>query len=115
MTNDEQHIRELAHQIWESEGKPEGQSERHWQLACKLLQSEQQGDLQPSPAKTRKPRSRKAAASELPAEDETQLEKPALLGKPAGAKKPVRTPRQPASSAAKATKASKLAAKRSKE
>ncbi|SDS56105.1 Protein of unknown function [Halopseudomonas litoralis] len=113
MTNDEQRIRELAHQIWESEGKPEGQSERHWQMACKLLQSEQQGDLQPSPAKTRKPR--KKAASELPPEDETQLEKPALLGKPAGAKKPERTPRQPGSTAAKATKASKPAAKRSKE
>ncbi|WP_193072828.1 DUF2934 domain-containing protein [Pseudomonas sp. FME51] len=58
MTNDEQRIRELAHQIWESEGKPEGQSERHWQMACKLLQSKQQGDLQPSPAKIRKPRSK---------------------------------------------------------
>lgn len=114
MTNDEKRIRELAHQIWESEGKPEGQSERHWEMACKLLQSEQQGELQPSPTKARKPRTKKAA-SELPAEDETQLKKPALLGKPAGAEKPVKTPRQPASTAAKTTKAGKPAAKRSKE
>lgn len=112
MTNDEKRIRELAHQIWESEGKPEGQNERHWQMACKLLQNET--DLQPSPTKAPNPRTRKAA-SELPAEDETQLKKPALLGKPAGAKKPAKTARQPAAAAEKTTKAGKPAAKRSKE
>ena len=94
MNNDQQRIRELAYQIWESEGRPAGQDERHWQMACKLLQSEQQGDLQPAPKKkaaTRKPRAKTAAA---PTEDETQLEKPALLGKPAAAKKPARPRRQ---------------------
>jgi len=105
MNSDEQRIRELAYQIWESEGKPEGQTDRHWEMACKLLESEQQGDLQPAPAKARKPR-RKAAA-EAPPEDETQLEKPALLGKPAGAKKPTRAPRKPAAATAKITKAGK--------
>lgn len=85
MTN-EQRIRELAYQIWESEGRPEGQDARHWQMAIKLLDSEQKGDLQPAPDKktaTRKPRSKPVA----PANDETQMEKPALLGKPAGAAK----------------------------
>ncbi len=86
--NTEQRIRELAHQIWESEGRPEGQDTRHWEMATKLLDSEQQGELQPLPPKktaARKPRSKAAAP---PANDETQLEKPALLGKPAGAAKP---------------------------
>ena len=115
MTNDDQRTRELAHQIWESEGKPEGQEERHWQMACKLLQSEQQGDLQPSPVKIRKPRTKKAASA-LPPEDETQLEKPALLGKPAGAQKPAKkTPRQPAATQARTSKTSKTTPKRSKE
>ncbi|PRB80464.1 DUF2934 domain-containing protein [Pseudomonas sp. MYb185] len=94
MNNDEQRIRELAYQIWESEGRPAGQEQRHWQMACKLFQSEQNGELQPTPAKkaaTRKPRSKAAAA---PTEDETQLEKPALLDKPAAAKKPARPRRQ---------------------
>ena len=92
--NNEQRIRELAHQIWESEGRPEGQDTRHWEMAIKLLDSEQQGDLQPLPPKkpaARKPR-KKAAAP--PDNDETQLEKPALLGKPAGAGKPAKAKRQ---------------------
>lgn len=29
----EQRIRELAYAIWEQEGRPEGQSERHWETA----------------------------------------------------------------------------------
>lgn len=92
--NNEQRIRELAHQIWESEGRPDGQDTRHWEMACKLVEDEQQGDLQPSPAPEsapRKPR-RKTAAS--PTKDETQLEKPALLGKPAGARQPAKAKRQ---------------------
>lgn len=102
MNNNEQRIRELAHQIWESEGRPDGNADRHWQMAAKLAESEQQGDLQPLPAKkstTRKPRTKTAAA---PARDETQLEKPALLGKPAGAKTP-RAQRQPIARTTKVT------------
>ncbi|MES2674283.1 MAG: DUF2934 domain-containing protein [Pseudomonadota bacterium] len=29
-------IREYAYQIWQSEGMPEGQDQRHWEMACKL-------------------------------------------------------------------------------
>lgn len=36
---DEESIRELAEQIWESEGKPEGQAARHWAMAIELLKS----------------------------------------------------------------------------
>ena len=32
----EQRIREFAYQIWESEGKPFGHTERHWEMASKL-------------------------------------------------------------------------------
>lgn len=34
--SNEQRIRELAYQIWEAEGRPDGQEERHWGLAHKL-------------------------------------------------------------------------------
>jgi predicted outer membrane protein len=30
-------IREVAHEIWEAEGKPEGKAEHHWSLAVELL------------------------------------------------------------------------------
>lgn len=36
---DDYRIRELAQQIWESEGKPEGQAARHWAMATELLKS----------------------------------------------------------------------------
>ena len=35
----EQQVREFAYQIWESEGRPMGHSERHWEMACKLVAS----------------------------------------------------------------------------
>lgn len=84
MSNNEERIRELAYQIWESEGKPEGQTEKHWEMARKLVESEQQGELAPPPEKkaTTRKSTRKA-----PAKGETQAEKPALMGKPAARRK----------------------------
>lgn len=32
----ENRIRDLAYQIWESEGRPHGQQARHWDIASKL-------------------------------------------------------------------------------
>ncbi|MEO3723325.1 DUF2934 domain-containing protein [Pseudomonas syringae] len=40
MSTDDKRIREFAYQIWESEGKPEGQESRHWEMARKLAESE---------------------------------------------------------------------------
>ena len=40
MSTDEKRIREFAYQIWESEGKPEGQEARHWEMARKLAEAE---------------------------------------------------------------------------
>lgn len=40
MSTDDKRIREFAYQIWESEGKPEGQEARHWEMACKLADAE---------------------------------------------------------------------------
>jgi len=43
----ENKIRELAYQIWESEGKPQGRAVRHWELACELAESEIDGYVPP--------------------------------------------------------------------
>ncbi|MGH8374974.1 MAG: DUF2934 domain-containing protein [Pseudomonas sp.] len=40
MSTDDKRIREFAYQIWESEGKPEGQEARHWEMARKLTEAE---------------------------------------------------------------------------
>lgn len=39
----EQRIRELAHHIWEAEGCPSGQEERHWYAATRLVEAEDSG------------------------------------------------------------------------
>lgn len=36
----QQRTEHLAHQIWEAEGRPEGQQHRHWAMAQRLLQAE---------------------------------------------------------------------------
>lgn len=88
MNTEEQRIREFAYQIWETEGKPEGQAERHWQMACKLAESEAQGERPPSP-----PSRKVSKPQEVPSviRGKTKEEKPALL------KKPRTTTRAPAS------------------
>lgn len=96
MTLDEQRIREFAFQIWESEGRPVGQQERHWQMACKLAQAEAEAEAEAAPAPAAekpapaKPR-RISKPKTVPLSD---AEQPALLKKP-------RTPRP---SAAKSPK-----------
>lgn len=40
MINSQQHIQELAYYLWLSEGKPEGQSNRHWHMATSLAAKE---------------------------------------------------------------------------
>ena len=44
MSVDEKRIREFAYQIWESEGKPAGQEDRHWDMARKLAEAEALAD-----------------------------------------------------------------------
>ncbi len=35
----EQRIRELAYSIWQHEGRPHGQAERHWQMAREAVKT----------------------------------------------------------------------------
>jgi hypothetical protein len=41
MSLNENRIRDLAYQIWESEGRPHGQAARHWDIACRLAADSQ--------------------------------------------------------------------------
>ncbi|MGE8064735.1 DUF2934 domain-containing protein [Pseudomonas sp. NPDC089569] len=49
-TTDDKRIREFAYQIWESEGKPEGQEHRHWEMARKLAEAEALAPKKPAKA-----------------------------------------------------------------
>ncbi|TDF81547.1 DUF2934 domain-containing protein [Pseudomonas sp. H9] len=76
MSIEEKRVREFAYQIWESEGKPEGQEIRHWEMARKLAEAE-------SLAPKATPRKAKAKpATEAPPS------KPAAVKKPRVGKKP---------------------------
>jgi hypothetical protein len=46
MNTHEQRVREFAYQIWESEGRPAGHAYRHWEIACKLADA--QNDDEPA-------------------------------------------------------------------
>jgi len=84
MSVDEKRIREFAYQIWESEGKPVGEEERHWDMGRKLAEAE-------ALAPKAEPRKRAPAKPKAAAEPKAPAEpKVAALpgGKPAAAKKP---------------------------
>ena len=78
MSTEDKRIRELAHQIWESEGKPHGQDARHWEMARKLAEAEALTPSKPK-AKPKAPPKPKPAAAKPAAE-----KKPKPPRKPAG-------------------------------
>lgn len=47
-TEREQRVRELAHQLWMSEGKPEGRDEEYWRRASERLDAETQASYPPA-------------------------------------------------------------------
>lgn len=95
MSADEKRISEFAHQIWESEGRPHGQHDRHWEMATKLAEAEA---LAP-----KKDSAQKAAKPKLPKVDGVAVAKPAAKpAKPAASKpKPAPAAAKPAAPAAK--------------
>ena len=89
MSADEKRIREFAYQIWESEGCPDGQAERHWAMARQLAEAEAAAA---APKKTRgrallqapaaKPRKPRAASPARPASEKPAAAKPRSRRKP---------------------------------
>src|ERR1700712_642182 len=86
MSVDDKRIKEFAYQIWESEGKPDGHEDRHWEMARKLAEAEA---LAPSKPSNRKPAAAKSAKAAKPvAGTDAAAEKPATPPKPVGSKPP---------------------------
>ncbi len=105
MSTNDKRVREFAYQIWESEGKPEGQEARHWEMACKLAEAEALAPTQPArPRKTNnsktnsdKTASSKPAAAKPKAKPAAADKVVAPPVKKAAAEKKPRAPRKPAS------------------
>jgi hypothetical protein len=55
MNINEQRVREFAYQIWESEGRPFGHSDRHWEMASKLAESHAASDIPTPPSEPVEP------------------------------------------------------------
>ncbi|KAA0987049.1 DUF2934 domain-containing protein [Pseudomonas sp. ANT_J28] len=83
MSTNDKRIREFAYQIWESEGKPEGQDARHWEMARKLAEAEAL-----APSKSPKAAGSKTAAAKAPASKPNgKAAEPKTKAKPAAASK----------------------------
>jgi hypothetical protein len=84
MSTNDKRIREFAYQIWESEGKPEGQDARHWEMARKLAEAEAL-----APSKSPKAAGSKTAGTKAPASKTTngKAAEPKTKAKPAAASK----------------------------
>ncbi|BFT63760.1 DUF2934 domain-containing protein [Pseudomonas moorei] len=67
MSTDDKRIREFAYQIWESEGKPEGQESRHWEMARKLAEAEALAPKKPAKAPVSKTANGKAGEGKVAA------------------------------------------------
>ncbi|MCF3154702.1 DUF2934 domain-containing protein [Pseudomonas juntendi] len=88
MSVDEKRIREFAYQIWESEGKPAGQEDRHWEMARKLAEAlapkaapRKRAPAKPKPAAEPKPPAEPKVAA-LPGVKPTAAKKPRAVKKP---------------------------------
>ncbi|MGZ9738996.1 DUF2934 domain-containing protein [Pseudomonas sp. GNP012] len=89
MSTDDKRIREFAYQIWESEGKPEGQEARHWEMACKLAEAEALAPKKPAKSAASKAAPKKTGDAKL-GPDKTLNGKtaaPKAKAKPAAASK----------------------------
>ncbi|SQF98419.1 Protein of uncharacterised function (DUF2934) [Paucimonas lemoignei] len=94
MSADEKRIREFAYQIWESEGQPSGQDERHWEMARKLAEAEALAPDKSSARKATKPKLPKVdgAADPKPAPGKASKPAAAPASKPAPSAKPAAKP-----------------------
>ncbi|MGW8466455.1 DUF2934 domain-containing protein [Pseudomonas sp. CLCA07] len=89
MSTDDKRVREFAYQIWESEGKPEGQDARHWEMARKLAEAEALAPKKIPKASATKAAATKPAASKANGalDGKASAAKPKAKAKPAAASK----------------------------
>ncbi len=89
MSTDDKRVREFAYQIWESEGKPEGQEARHWEMARKLAEAEALAPKKSPIASATKAAATKPAAGKANGalDGNASAAKPKAKAKPAAASK----------------------------
>lgn len=68
----EARIRERAHRIWESEGRPEDRSAVHWDIASRIIDEEDAAEGDPD----REEKLDEAVADTFPASDPTVMQEP---------------------------------------
>jgi hypothetical protein len=85
MHSREQRIRDRAHRLWESEGRPEDQEKRHWQLAEQAIDQEDRAAQTPPAAKSSSPQ---------PGQDKAMGRAPSV-GSAAPTEKEIRSERTP--------------------
>ncbi|KPY44544.1 DUF2934 domain-containing protein [Pseudomonas syringae] len=107
MSADEKRIRDFAYQIWESEGKPSGHDERHWEMARKLAEAEALAPDKSSVRKSSKPKLPEVDSAKAPAKGAA---KPVAKSEPAA--KPAAKPAAEAKPKPAAKAAPKPAAKK---
>jgi len=88
MSTEDKRIRELAHQIWESEGKPHGEDARHSEMARKLAEAEALTPSKPTAAAKPKPSAPKPPAKAKPSAPAASKPAPPAAKKPPAPKKP---------------------------
>ena len=96
MSTDDKRIREFAYQIWESEGKPEGEESRHWEMARKLAEAEALAPKKSPKAAGSKTAGKTATGKALDGQGAAAKPKPAAKAKPASAAKVVPPGEKPA-------------------
>lgn len=101
MNINEQRVREFAYQIWESEGRPFGHSERHWEMANKLAHADDEAHLEYAHADTDIPANEPVEPISPGQPQEQPVSDPIQPGEP---------PQQPAQPKATAKKARSKAA-----
>jgi hypothetical protein len=99
MSTDDKRVREFAYQIWESEGKPEGQEARHWEMARKLAEAEALTPTRPSKSGTSKAAAKAPPkAKAKPAAGAAAAPTVVPSGEKKAAVKKTRAPRKPSAS-----------------
>ncbi|KPY40718.1 hypothetical protein B7R56_08600 [Pseudomonas savastanoi pv. retacarpa] len=113
MSADEKRIRDFAYQIWESEGKPSGHDERHWEMARKLAEAEALAPDKSSVRKSSKPKLPEVDSAKAPAKGAAKpVAKSAPAAKPAAKAAPKPAPKAKPATAAPTDAPAKPAAKK---
>lgn len=61
MDHKEQRIRETAYHLWEEDGRPVGQAERHWEMARKIAEDAERQQMTPAARSDRVQSSKKGS------------------------------------------------------